>query len=93
MSIRRSVGVRSFVCCIAVALSAALAACGGGGSAGEPATVKADPPPPTLALMVDSLGRQVPEAGTGRRRCGILPARAIAGLPGCRRGRTSLRGP
>ena len=77
MSIGQTARARSFVCFAAIALAAVLAGCGGGGGAGEPATVQAgpppplpataqaDPPPPALALMADSLGRQVPEADFG----------------------------
>lgn len=50
-------GLRSVVVCAAVALASLVAGCGGGGGGGG----GGDP----LPLMVDSLGRQVPEAEFG----------------------------
>ncbi len=56
MSIRGWNGLQAVVVCVAMTL---VAGCGGGG--GEPV-----PPDTRLALMWDSLGRQVPEADFGR---------------------------
>lgn len=58
MSIHVLKGLRSVLVCVAVGL---VAGCGGGGGGGAPV-----PPDTTLALMWDSLGRQVPEADFGR---------------------------
>lgn len=56
MSIRVWSGLKAVVACVAMTL---VAGCGGGGGS-EPA-----PPDPGLPLMVDGLGRQVPEADFG----------------------------
>lgn len=65
MSIRGLSGLKAFVACVMVLQ---LAGCGGGGGGvsggGEPAPMPL-PPVPSLPLMFDSLGRQVPEAEFG----------------------------
>lgn len=57
-SIRVCSGLKAFVVCVVVVM---VAGCGGGG---EPGPV---PPDIGLPLMVDGLGRQVPEADFGSR--------------------------
>lgn len=63
MSNRFLRGLKSVVMCVALAL-ALVAGCGGGGG-GEAPVVETNPPPATLPLMFDSLGRQLPEAEFG----------------------------
>ncbi len=58
MSIRVCSGLKAFVVCVVVVM---VAGCGGGGGGG-PGPV---PPDTGLPLMVDGLGRQVPEADFG----------------------------
>jgi sugar lactone lactonase YvrE len=71
MSIRVWSGVKAFVVCVAITL---VVGCGGGGGGSTPVPANPNPPtvppitPPTtppdpaLPLMVDSLGRQLPES-------------------------------
>ena len=64
MTVAARVGMKAMVAGLAITMVACLAGCGGGG--GEPPSVQTSPPPGTLPLMVDSLGRAVPEAEFGR---------------------------
>lgn len=85
MSIRRLNGLKAFVVCAAMAL---MAGCGGGGepapadpnppSAPPPVTPATEPPAPSLPLMFDSLGRQVPEAEFGRGDSAAAGADGVA---------------
>lgn len=63
MFIGMSGGLKRSIAGLAVAMAVLLAGCGGGGGGGEPAPL---PPDTSLTLMVDSLGRAVPEADFGK---------------------------
>ncbi len=66
MSSRQAAGVRYLVSCTALVLASVLAGCGGGGGGDAQATEQTSQPPAALPMMVDSLGREVPEADFGK---------------------------
>jgi sugar lactone lactonase YvrE len=57
--------VKFFASSVAISLVMLLAGCGGGGGGGAPATPTPSSPDIPLALMVDGMGRQLPEAEFG----------------------------
>jgi sugar lactone lactonase YvrE len=59
-------GVKTFAMGASIALAALVAGCGGGGGGGDGPPISQPPVDTSLPLMLDSAGRQVPEAEFGR---------------------------
>lgn len=78
MSVAVQRGVKLLVAALGVSVAAVMAGCGGGGGGSEPPVVETNPAPATLPLMVDSLGRVVPEAEFGKGDASAAGADGIA---------------